>query len=68
MVEYSKKEQTCVDGWIKEQEKVIVLVEGLRRMATTGGFTVHQQLKNFVIPYTDETELTPKAKEQEIVK
>jgi len=57
-----------VDGWIKEQEKVIVLVEGLRRMATTGGFTVHQQLKNFVIPYTDETELTPKAKEQEIVK
>lgn len=62
LIEYSKKEHTCVDGWIKEQQKAIMLVEGIRRPTPTGNYILHQQLRNFVLPCLDESEHTPKAK------
>lgn len=44
-VVFSKKEYTCVDGWIKEKENALLLIEGLTK--NTGP---HPNLKNYVIP------------------
>ena len=45
-VEFLKKDFTCIDGWIKEKEKGLLLIEGLRK----GNGQLHPNLKNYVIP------------------
>jgi hypothetical protein len=53
IIEYAKKEYTCIDGWIKDQDKAIVILETLKREKANNQHITHQNLKNFVIPYVE---------------
>lgn len=56
LVEYNKKEYTCMDGWIKEKAQAILVVEGLKR-EINGQYALHQNLKNFVIPVVEDEDV-----------
>ena len=51
MEKYTKKDFYCIDGWVKEQQQVIVILQGLIKLTEDGHFFAHPNLKNYVIPY-----------------
>ena len=44
---------------MKEKQKVIVVVEGMKRLTQNGQTSLHPNLKNFVLPLDDDTEPFP---------
>ena len=50
-LQYHKKEHHCMDGWIKEAETALVVVEGMKRDGH-----MHANLKNYVLPLQDNEE------------
>lgn len=51
---FVKKDFVCIDGWIKQREDVIVIVEGLVREGQEGNSVKHPNLRNYVIPFSLE--------------
>ncbi len=49
VVNFSKKDFVCIDGWIKEGAQSLLVLGGLKRDSHQ-----HPYLKNFVIPYSAE--------------
>lgn len=48
---FVKKDYVCIDGWIKEKDDVIMILEGLMRESQEGNIMKHPNLKNYVIPF-----------------
>ena len=48
---YSKKEHTCIDGWIKEQAQALMVLTGIKR-----DNHFHANLKHYVVPYQRDNE------------
>ena len=51
-----KKQFTCIDGWIKEKGRVLYVLEGIERQDSEKGVFRHPNIKNFVIPFPEESE------------
>jgi hypothetical protein len=49
IVKYSKKEHTCIDGWIKEGDEALLVLGGIIKEAH-----LHPNLKNYVIPIIED--------------
>lgn len=49
---FAKKEHVCIDGWIREGETVLMVLEGISREGEQGSQEIsHPNLKNYSIPY-----------------
>lgn len=53
---FAKKDYVCIDGWIKEKEEAIIVLEGLGKEGEDGNIIRHPNLKNYVIPYDGSNE------------
>lgn len=49
IVKFNKKEYNCIDGWIKDGENALLVLEGIKRDGH-----LHANLKNYVIPCGDD--------------
>ena len=48
-VKYNKKQYTCIDGWVKEGNEALLVLGGIIKDGN-----MHPNLKNFVIPITQD--------------
>jgi hypothetical protein len=44
-VTFTKKDYVCIDGWIKDGEKAVFVLAGIKRDGQ-----LHPNLKNYVLP------------------